>query len=317
MPTPDVRTTKAVEWTLEGVGRLNRSMMTLHSPTADEILVRSALGAVSPGLERTLLHGVCASVSAKSYPHQPGYLNVVSVVDAPDRTLIGDRGIAMLGHRDMALIPYKHFIRIPAGISDEVALLGVLASDANHAIRIASVESNEDCLVVGGGILGVLTAWELCLRTKGAIRIVERHTSRRKRIAKIAFPRPVTVSDEPGRYRFHTTFDCASTSSAFALTQTATRSKGSIVLIADGSQEPYALTPDFFRKGLYLGKAESAPELRSFLDEFFARGGDYTTLVAAAFEESIRFDEFPQAYLKLVLAPSGERTGLVPQVLYD
>jgi len=317
MSTRNAQAVKAVEWTLESPGRLNRSVMALHSPTTDEILVRTVLGAVSPGRERALLHGVCASVAENAYPHQPGYLNVVTIVDAPDRTLIGDRGIATLGHRDLALIPYKHFVRIPSGVADEVALLGVLAADASHAVDIASVDSHEDCLVLGGGILGVLTAWELCFRTKGAIRVVESNPARRERIARIAFPRRVAISDEPGRYRFHTTFDCANSASAFALAQSATRSKGSIVVVADGCQETYTLGPDFFRKGLYLGKADSSSELRTFLDEFFARGLDYETLVAAAFEETLRFDEFPQAYLKLVLAPASERSGLVPRVTYD
>jgi 2-desacetyl-2-hydroxyethyl bacteriochlorophyllide A dehydrogenase len=311
-----VETVRAVEWTLEGAGRLHRTVTTLPSPTAGEILVQTSVGAISPGAERTLLHGSSPSVPESQYPYQPGYLNIVRIVDAADRTLIGERGVAVLGHRDFALIPYHRFIRMPFGISDEMGLLGVLAADAHHAIEVASVESGEDCLVIGGGILGILTAWELCLKNEVTVRLIERDAGRRKVIERIGFPHDVMISDEPGRYPFHTTFDCANTQEAFVTAQAATRTKGSIVLIADGCHEDYVLTDDFFSKGLYLGKTDSNSDLRGFLNEYFARTEDRSSLVEVVFQEELRFEDFPQAYLKTVLAPAGERKGLVPRVVY-
>lgn len=316
MSEATVGTCRAVEWTLDRAGQLARSVTSLPAPAAGEVLVATRVGAISPGTERMLLHGNSPSVPESAYPYQPGYLNVVEIREAADRTLLGDRGIAILGHRDHALIPYNRFIRIPDQISDEQALLGVLAADAMHAIDVATVERNEDCLVVGGGVIGVLTAWELCPRTRGAIRIVERDPHRRELIEEIRFPSEVTVAAESGSYPFHTAFECGNTSDAFELTQLAVRDKGSIVLIADGSHEDYTLTPDFFAKGLYLGKTDSNPDLRGFLDEYFARHEDTTTLVKAAFREEIRFADFPQAYLQSLMAKRDERSGLLPRVLY-
>ena len=178
--TVEQQTIRAVEWTLEAPGRLQRTVTTLPTPAAGEILVRTVIGAISPGTERTLVQGLSRAVPTDAYPYQPGYLNVVEIIDAADRTLVGERGIAVLGHRDFALIPYHRFIRVPRGRSNDVALLGVLSADARNAIDLAAVESGEDCLVLGAGILGVLTAWELCYATKGTIRLVESNAARRE-----------------------------------------------------------------------------------------------------------------------------------------
>jgi len=313
---PEVDTVRAVEWTLDRGSRIMRSETSLPRPAQGEVLVTSRTGAISPGSEKTLLHGNAPAVPESAYPYQPGYLNVVVIEDAEDRTLLGERGVAILGHRDHALIPYNRFIRIPASTSDEEALLGVLSADARRAIDVAAVEPNEDCLVVGGGILGVLTAWELSLRARGAIRIVEREPRRRELLQTIRFPAEVVVDMSPGRYPFHTVFECGNTAAAFTLAQEAVRERGSIVLVSDGCHENFTLSPAFFAKGVYLGKTGSNPDLRSFLGEFFARHENRSSLVAAAFREEIAFTDFPQAYLHALMKPIDERDGLLTRVRY-
>jgi hypothetical protein len=89
------------------------------------------------------------------------------------------------------------------------------------------------------------------------------------------------------------------------------------VLIADGSHEPYTLAPEFFAKGLYLGKTDSHPDLRGFLADFLARGEDRSSLLDIAFRQTVRFADFPQAYLEALLAPGLEGRGLLPRVLYS
>jgi 2-desacetyl-2-hydroxyethyl bacteriochlorophyllide A dehydrogenase len=301
---------------LESAGRFRRTTTVLPVPAAGEILVTTLVGAISPGTERALLHGSCPAVPASAYPRQPGSLNIVEIREAPDRTLVGERGIATLGHRDHALVPYHRFIRISPGVSDDAALLGVLAADARNAIEVASVEPQAECLVVGGGILGVLTAWELCVRTRGVVRIVERDAARRELLASIRFPSEVVIADETGRYLFPTVFECAGTASAFQLAQECARPRGSVVVVADGSHEEYVLGAAFFAKSLILGKTDSCPDLRGFLADWFARHEDRSTLLEAAFRDDVRFADFPQAYLEALLAPSGVRRGLLPRVRY-
>lgn len=305
-----------MEWTLQGVGRLHRTITTLPSPARSEILVATRVGAVSPGSERALLRGTAPAVPETHYPYQPGCLNVVTIIDAADRTLLGERGVAVLGHRDFALLPYPRFIRMPVALPDEIGLLGVLAADAAHGIDVASVESGQSCLVIGGGILGTLTAWELTQRPGVSIRLVERSAARLSLLRRIVFPRQIEIVDSPGNHLFHTVFECSNTRDGFAAAQGAARPKGSIVVIADGCHEQCSLTPDFFAKTLYLGKTGSHPNLRSFLNEYFARRDDHESLIAAAFQEEIRFEDFPHAYLKNVLAPEEERRGLLPRVRY-
>lgn len=309
-------TTKAQEWMLEGPGQLGRTVTQLPGPAAGEILVATEVGAISPGSERTLMHGTSPFVEGGQYPYQPGYLNIVEILDAGDRTLVGERGVAILGHRDFALVPYNRFIRIPPDVSNEEALLGVLAADANHAIDVAAVDASEDCLVFGAGALGVLTAWELSTRNAGSTHLYEVDPQRLELARSIAFPSTVEFHSEPPKGPFHTSFDCANTASAFEVAQRVARRGGSIVLIADGSHEQYVLSADFFAKGLYLGKTDSHPDLRRFLGEWFARSEDRTSLVRAAFRHGVKFADFPQAYLEALLGPETALQGLLPRVLY-
>jgi alcohol dehydrogenase len=317
MKSTDVETIRTTEWIFEGPGRLGKIHATLSHPAPGELLVQTKVGAISPGTERTLLHGAAQSVPVASYPHQPGYLNVVTVIDAGDRTLLGDRGIAVLGHRNFALIPDSKFIRIPAGVPDELALLGVLAADVRHAVDTADPRQGEECLVIGGGIMGVLTAWEICVRIRGRVLLIEKDAGRRDFLAEIRWPGPVTIADRVGR-RHHVgmAFDCASTADAFALAQHAMKPHGSILLIADGGHEDYVLSPEFFSKELFLGKTGSHPNLRGFLGEYFSRIDDRTTLLDAAFREDVRFSDFPHAYLETLLTPPSQSKGLLPRVLY-
>ena len=97
----------------------------------------------------------------------------------------------------------------------------------------------------------------------------------------------------------------------------AVRSGGSIVVVADGCHERYVLEPDFFAKGLYLGKTDSNPDLRGFLNEWFSRHEDRDSLVEAAFVAEMRFADFPQAYLEALLSPAGERRGLMTRIRYE
>lgn len=314
---PLLETIRATEWMFEGPGKLGRIHATLPRPAAGEILVQTKLGAISPGTERTLLHGEAPSVPSTSYPHQPGYLNVVTILDAADRTLVGDRGVAILGHRDFALLPYSRFIRIPPGAPDELALLGVLAADARQAIETADVGSHEDSLVVGAGILGTLTAWELGVRGLGRVRLVEKDPKRRELLGDVRWPGAVDLAEDVGRLPFSVAFDCACTSAAFASIQRAMKPAGKILVVADGSHEDYILAGDFFSKGLFLGKTESHPDLRAFLADYFTRGDDRTTLLDVAFRDEVRFADFPQSYLEALLAPPGARPGLLARVVYS
>jgi 2-desacetyl-2-hydroxyethyl bacteriochlorophyllide A dehydrogenase len=316
MNTTQLETIRAMEWMFEAPGRLERIQATLPRPAVGEVLVRTKLGAISPGTERTLLHGAAPSVPASSYPHQPGYLNVVTIMEAADRSLVGDRGVAILGHRDMALLPYSRFIRVPPGAPDELALLGVLAADARHAIDTADPKSGEECLVVGGGILGVLTAWEIGVKTRGRVRLLETDPKRQTLLGEIRWPGPVEIASDAGRVHYATAFDCACSPDAFRTIQSAMRPTGSILLIADGSHDDYVLSGEFFSKGLFLGKTNSHPDLRAFLGEWFARSDDRTTLLDVAFRDDVHFADFPQSYLEALLAPPSERKGLVPRVLY-
>lgn len=306
----------ASEWLLEAPGRLSQVDTSLPQPVAGEILVATRIGAISPGTERALLHGVAPSVPPSAYPYQPGHLNVVTITAATDRTLVGERGVAVLGHRDYALIPYGRFFRMPGWAPDELGLAAVLAADAHYAIETASVATDEDCIVIGGGSAGALTAWELCYRTRGRIHVVEREATRRELLREIAWPGNVTVSDEAGHDPFHNAFDCAGNASAFALTQQTVRPCGSIVLLSDGSHEEYVLSDEFFAKGLFLGKTGSHPDLRDFLNEYFTRGEDRTSLLQTAFRDEIRFTDFPEAYLQVLMAPPEKQQGLLPRVRY-
>ena len=92
----------------------------------------------------------------------PGYAlagDVIALGEGVRDYAIGDRVVCLHHHADLAIVPTKPFITlpIPEGVGYEEATFAVLGSVALHAIHRANLRLGEDVVVMGTGIVGLLT----------------------------------------------------------------------------------------------------------------------------------------------------------------
>ena len=149
-------------------GRVEPAEYDVPAPGPDDLLVRAALTAVSPGTELRAMAGMTPG----DPPYVPGYALVGEVVDAgPDaRGRVGER---VFGGGARAVAPFRrqwgghvaHAVdradrwhRVPDGVPDGLAVLAKLAAVALHGLSMAGVGPGDRVAVLGLGVIGQLSA---------------------------------------------------------------------------------------------------------------------------------------------------------------
>ena len=92
----------------------------------------------------------------------PGYAlagDVIARGEAVKDLEVGDRVIALHHHADLAICPVRPeiILKIPDGVGYEESTFCVLGSVAAHAIHRAHLQLGEDVVVMGAGLVGLLT----------------------------------------------------------------------------------------------------------------------------------------------------------------
>lgn len=115
-------------------------------------------------LEKISTDGLFATLDAvQSKLGQPlplGYCNAgVVVAVGPEVTefVVGDRVASNGSHAEMVRVPKHLCAKIPVGVSNEAASFTVLCSIALQGIRLAKPELGERVVVIGLGLIGLLT----------------------------------------------------------------------------------------------------------------------------------------------------------------
>ena len=113
----------------------------------------------------------------------PGYAlagDVIAVGDGVSDFAVGDRVVALHHHADLAIVPVQPFItlKVPDGVSYEDATFCVLGSVSLHAIHRANLRLGEDVVVMGAGLVGLLTVQ--LARLNGAMPVIAVDLSQRR-----------------------------------------------------------------------------------------------------------------------------------------
>ena len=107
-----------------------------------------------------LLSTIDAVRSKLGQPLPLGYCNVgdvVAVGEGGDGFAVGDRVVSNGPHADIVKVPVNLCARIPDGVSGEEASFTVVASIGLQGIRLAEPTLGEGVVVVGAGLIGLLT----------------------------------------------------------------------------------------------------------------------------------------------------------------
>lgn len=155
------------------------------------ILVETTLSLISPGTERMLVSFGKGSLLSKAKqqpdkvklainkiktdgikatynsiknkldkPIPMGYCSVGKVIDLADDIKgfkIGDRVVSNGNHAEINLVSKNLCAKIPDNVTDEEAVYTVLSSIALHSIRLANPTIGEKFVVIGVGLLGLIT----------------------------------------------------------------------------------------------------------------------------------------------------------------
>ncbi|MFV3076740.1 zinc-dependent alcohol dehydrogenase [Niveispirillum fermenti] len=155
-------------WTLApGRGALCRQ--ELPAPVAGDVRVRALASGISRGTESLVFQGrVPAELAAiMRCPFQEGEFPgpvkygyaLVGMVEQGPAGLLGRRVFALHPHQDVALLPAESCRLVPDAVPTERAVLAANMETALNILWDGGAAPGQRIAVVGGGVVGGLTAW--------------------------------------------------------------------------------------------------------------------------------------------------------------
>lgn len=163
-----MRTVCRAFW-LSGPGEPAIHETALGEPGDGEVVVAAEFGAVSRGTETVVAKGRVPESEYERmraplqegdfpFPVKYGYATVGRIVEgAPSRK--GERVFVLHPHQDVFRAPEAMAIPLPEGVAPERAVLGANMETALNAVWDAGIQPGDRVAVVGGGVVGLLTAY--------------------------------------------------------------------------------------------------------------------------------------------------------------
>jgi threonine dehydrogenase-like Zn-dependent dehydrogenase len=157
-------------WTV-APGRAELREEDLPVPGPEQALVRTLASGISRGTERLVFHGrvpesqwgaMAAPLMGGSFPFPVKYgYAAVGVVEAGPAALLGRRVFCLHPHQDRFVAPAAMCIPVPAGVPDRRAVLAANMETAVNILWDARPMLGERALVLGAGVVGLLSAFLL------------------------------------------------------------------------------------------------------------------------------------------------------------
>ncbi len=214
---------RALWYVKPGVAELRPE--TLAPPRPGEARVKTLFSAISRGTERLVAFGnvpasewprMRAPLQAGDFPFpvKYGYSATGEVTSGP-QGLVGRTVFCLHPHQDIFDAPESMLVEVPAGIPPRRATLAANMETALNAHWDAGTSAGDSVLVVGAGIVGLLTAY-LAKRLAGPdVVITDIDNGRMALAGSLASPSPIpTGRPADRRLVFHTSASAAGLQSA-------------------------------------------------------------------------------------------------------
>jgi predicted dehydrogenase/NADPH:quinone reductase-like Zn-dependent oxidoreductase len=188
----------AVVWTAPGAVEL----VPVDIPAAreEEVTVEIATSAISPGTERAFYLQLPNTV--EGYPFQPGYSAAgVVLFGRSGRVGVepGDRvAVANVGHMSVATARVDDVYPIPDGVPLEAAALVQIGVICGQGMRRARIEAGERVTVLGGGLIGAMTARLLIAEGAGPVTVIAKSHAKEKSALAHGASRFLVSDEDPG-----------------------------------------------------------------------------------------------------------------------
>ena len=145
-------------------------------PNDDDVVVRAICSGISRGTEGLVFRGEVPQsewcrmrapfqTGEFPYPVKYGYASVGEVIQG-DPALIGSTVFSLYPHQNIYTIPSLSCIPVPKAVSAERAVLSANMETALNALWDGKPSPGDQISVVGGGVIGMLTAY-LCQKMPG------------------------------------------------------------------------------------------------------------------------------------------------------
>jgi 2-desacetyl-2-hydroxyethyl bacteriochlorophyllide A dehydrogenase len=191
---PETTTTR--QFWIDSAGRGEIVRTTLPPRQNDEVLVRTVYSAISRGTESLVFKGEVppSQYEAMRAPFQEGefpgpvkygYTSVGRVEEGPDSgspDLAGRLVFCLYPHQDLYCVPTAAVTLVPDDVPAERAVLAANMETAVNVLWDARPAAGDSILVIGAGVVGLLSAW-LCAQIPGASVTVVDPNPRRESVA--------------------------------------------------------------------------------------------------------------------------------------
>lgn len=156
----------------------------------DMVRVRTRASAVSRGTERLVCRGNVpqAEWQRMRAPFQEGHFPfpvkygyaAAGIVEAGPDEFLGSSVFCLFPHQSVFTVSAGHLVRIPSGIPLERAVLAANMETALNALWDGMPSPGDHICVVGGGVVGLLTAWLAARIPATRVTLVDVNPARRE-----------------------------------------------------------------------------------------------------------------------------------------
>ena len=208
-----------------------------RTPAPGEVRVRTLLSALSVSSE-------LSTVASGPFPARLGYqtLGVVEERGAGVSLPLGARVVSTAGHVSHSLYQEAALIPVPEHVPDRVALTAILGEETHKGIRKLAPQPGEAVLVVGAGLLGLLSVFNLTRRGVTRVTVLEPDADRRA----LALVFGAAQAHAPGGLphdHFDVALECSASPAGFAEGLRHLRPGGRAVVLSDGNWGALSLPP--------------------------------------------------------------------------
>lgn len=152
-----------------GPGECALNEVNLPEPGPQDCVIRTLWSGISRGTERLVFEGRVPpseyermrapfQEGAFPFPVKYGYC-AVGAVEAGPEGMLGETVFCLHPHQDRFITPQDRLLRVPKGVPPRRAVLAANMETALNAHWDAGSGPGDRIVVVGGGVLGLLTAW--------------------------------------------------------------------------------------------------------------------------------------------------------------
>jgi 2-desacetyl-2-hydroxyethyl bacteriochlorophyllide A dehydrogenase len=287
-----------------------------------QVRARALGSGISQGTELLLFRGEgptpfdpsLDAPGSPTYPRRYGYAWVGEVVESrADALAPGARVFGLLPHGDEHCVPPEALRRLPLDVPVERAVLAANLETAVNVVWDSGISLGDDVLVIGGGIVGLLSG--LLARLSGAsrVRLIEPARRRREAALELGFDAAFAPEQATPQAEFDVVIEASGNPACLAAAIAHARREGVVVVASFYGQRvaPLSLGADFHRRRLTLRSSQvsSLPPLKAVGWSTARRFELVCRLLGdqrldALLERPAPFDEAPALYSRLAQAPA-------------